>query len=64
MISKHRKTPDHVTFIIVGIFSLAGSQVTEGISWPIGILFRGIFLAMAFFSCSIAVYLYDRSRKI
>lgn len=63
MASKSMRMPDHITFIIVAIFSLAGSQVTEGISWPIGILFRGIFLAMAFFSCSIAVYLYDQSRK-
>lgn len=63
MASKPRKMPDHINFIIIGILSLAGSQVMEGTTWPIGILFRAIFLAMAFFSCSIAVYLYDRSRK-
>jgi uncharacterized membrane protein AbrB (regulator of aidB expression) len=64
MASKTRRAPDHITFIIVGMLSLAGSQATEGISWPIGVLFRGVFLAMAFFSCSIALYLYDRSRKL
>jgi len=63
MASKPRRTPDHISFIIIGILSLAGSQVIEGITWPIGVLFRAIFLAMAFFSCSIAVYLYDRFRK-
>ncbi len=64
MVSKPRKTPDHVTFIVVGILSLAGSQACEGISWPIGFLFRGIFLAMAFISSSLALFLYDRARKI
>lgn len=64
MASNSKRTLDHITFIIIGIFSLAGSQATEGITWPIGVLFRAIFLAMAFISCSIAVYLYDRSRKI
>jgi hypothetical protein len=51
-------------FVIVSIFSLAGSQACEGITWPIGFLFREIFLAMAFFSCSIAFYLYNRSRRV
>lgn len=63
MASNSRRTPDHITFVIVSIFSLAGSQACEGITWPIGFLFRGILLAMAFFSCSIAVYLYDQARK-
>lgn len=62
--SKPGKTLDHITFIIICIFSLAGSQACEGITWPIGFLFRGIFLAMTFFSCNIAYYLYDRSRRI
>lgn len=63
MASTQGRRPDHITLLIGAILSLAGSQVMEGTTWPIGVLFRAIFLAMVFFFTSAAVYLYDRARK-
>ena len=63
MESKPKKTPDHITFIIIGILLLAGSQFFEGTPWPIGYLLRAICLAVAVISSSISFYLYDRSRR-
>lgn len=63
MESKPRKKPDYITFIIVCLLSLAGSQACEGINWPIGYLLRGVFLGTAFFSSILALYLYDRTQK-
>jgi hypothetical protein len=45
MVSKPRKSLI-ASPLIVGILSRAGNQAFEGITWPIGFLFRGIFLAM------------------
>ena len=63
MTSEPRKRPDHISFIIIGILLLAGSQFFEGTPWPIGYLLRAICLAVAVISSSVALYLYDQARK-
>ena len=65
MTSKPRKTPDHISFIVMSISLIGVSQALEmSFNTPIVVFLRGICISLAFFCCSAAIYLYNKAPKV